>query len=532
MAEFSGLKILLPALLGGAVVSMLIERLLTPRPMLQRPAAAWLLHFGMWLIAFAFELSLFQRPWFAAAFVLAFVLFVVLVSNAKFSSLREPFIFSDFEYFTDALRHPRLYIPFLGWGRAALALAGFIAAVYGGLAFETPLTQAVGATAVFQAVGIIAALGVTMVAIGAMHLGPATYTPADDLQRLGLVASLWRYMADERKPIDSAAMSRVFPQLASTSTLANIVVVQSESFFDARRLFGGIDRNVLRHWDVLQRESVQHGRLKVAAWGANTVRTEFSFLSGLDIDSLGVHKFNPYRKLARSGIATLASYLRAQGYRTVCVHPYPASFYNRHIVFPKLGFDEFIDIKSFDTVGKSGPVFGDAGQCGPFDDASRCGPYIGDVTVAEKINALLAARAGDNDRPLFIFAITMENHGPLHWEKLSAAERQQYFTEPLPKSCDDLAVYVRHLTNADKMAGMLRAQLAASSIPAWLCFYGDHVPIMADVYAALGEPDGDTEYVIWGNSPVASQSQQRDLGIADLAATMLQHAHQNKEKNS
>ena len=125
MAEIYWVK-LLPALLGGAVVSVLIERLLTPRPMLKRPAATWMLHVGMWLLAFAFELSLFQRPWFAAAFVLAFLLFVVLVSNAKFSSLREPFIFSDFEYFIDALRHPRLYIPFLGWWRAALALAGFI----------------------------------------------------------------------------------------------------------------------------------------------------------------------------------------------------------------------------------------------------------------------------------------------------------------------------------------------------------------------------------------------------------------------
>lgn len=506
MAEIYWLKLLLPALLGGAVVSVLIERLLTPRPMLIRPAATWLLHVGMWLLAFAFELSLFQRPWFATAFVLALLLFVVLVSNAKFSSLREPFIFSDFEYFIDALRHPRLYIPFLGWWRAALALAGFVAAVYVGLAFEAPLTQALGIAAVFQAVALIAALGLTMVSIGAMRLGPATFKPVDDLQRLGLIASLWRYMADERKPIDSAMLSRVFPQLASTSTLANIVVVQSESFFDARRLFGGIDRGVLQHWDALQRESAQHGRLKVAAWGANTVRTEFSFLSGLDIDSLGVHQFNPYRKLARSGIATLASHLRAQGYRTVCVHPYPASFYNRHIVFPKLGFDEFIDIQSFDAAGKSGP-------------------YIGDLAVAEKITALLNASSRENDRPLFIFAITMENHGPLHWEKLGEAERSRHFTQTPPKGCDDLAIYVRHLANADKMVGVLRDQLAASPTPAWLCIYGDHVPIMADVYAALGAPDGDTEYVVWGNRFGDQPSQQCDLGIADLAATMLQKIH-------
>ena len=503
MAEFFWLKSLLPALLGGAVISVFVERLLTPQPLLRRPAATWLLHAGMWLMGFAFELCLFQRPWFAATFVLAFLLFVVLVSNAKFSVLREPFIFSDFEYFTDALRHPRLYIAFLGWWRAALAIAGFAAAVYVGLAFETPLPQPLWV----PATGIIAALGLVLLTVGAASLGPASFNPSADLQRLGLVGSLWRYMADERKPIDRATLPAVFEGSGvAPKTRPNIVVVQSESFFDARRLFSGIDRKVLAHWDALQRDSAQHGRLKVAAWGANTVRTEFSFLSGLDIDSLGVHKFNPYRKLARQGIATLASNLRAQGYRTVCVHPYPASFYNRDIVFPLMGFDEFIDIKRFDAAAKSGP-------------------YIGDVAVAEKIGALLGASADENDRPLFIFAITMENHGPLHWEKLSDAERREHFTAPLPMACNDLAVYVRHLANADKMVALLRDQLAASPTPAWLCFYGDHVPIMADVYAALAEPDGDTEYVIWGNRRGDSAPVKSDMRIADLAATLLRQVN-------
>ena len=504
MAELLALKVLLPALLGGAIVSMLIERLLTPTPSLQRPAATWMLHFGMWLLAFAFELSLFRRPWFAAAFVLAFLLFVVLVSNAKFKALREPFIFSDFEYFTDALRHPRLYIAFLGWWRAVLAVAGFGAAVYLGLMFEAALPRAVWVPGAL----LIAALGLALIAIGALQLGAANFNPIDDLQRLGLIGSLWRYMADERKPIDRALIETTFASASSPPhALANIVVVQSESFFDARRVFSGIDRQVLANWDALQKNAAQYGRLKVAAWGANTVRTEFSFLSGLAIKSLGVHQFNPYRKLARElaqqGIATLASHLRKLGYRTVCVHPYPASFYNRHIVFPQLGFDEFIDIKSFDGAVTARPA---------------SGPYIGDVAVAKKITALLDA----TDKPLFVFAITMENHGPLHWETLSDAERQSHFTAAPPAGCDDLAVYLRHLANADKMFAILREKLAASLTPAWLCVYGDHVPIMSGVYAALGEPDGDTEYVLWRNRG-AAPAVNRDLGVEALAAALLEN---------
>jgi len=32
-----------------------------------------------------------------------------------------------------------------------------------------------------------------------------------------------------------------------------------------------------------------------------------------------------------------------------------------------------------------------------------------------------------------------------------------------------------------------------------LCFFGDHVPILPDVYQAVGEPAGDTDYLIWSN---------------------------------
>src|SRR5690606_4826345 len=125
--------------------------------------------------------------------------------------------------------------------------------------------------------------------------------------------------------------------------LPDLVSVQSESFFDVRREFPEVQRSVLAQFDELCAQAVQYGELTVAARGANTVRSEFAFLSGVDVGTLGVHQFNPYRTLASSGkTATLPSYLRALGYRTVCIHPYHANFYRRDRVLPFLGFDEFI----------------------------------------------------------------------------------------------------------------------------------------------------------------------------------------------
>jgi phosphoglycerol transferase MdoB-like AlkP superfamily enzyme len=282
--------------------------------------------------------------------------------------------------------------------------------------------------------------------------------------------------------------------------LANLVVVQSESFFDVRRLYPPIRPEILREFDLLKSGARHQGKLTVPAWGANTVRTEFAFLSGLAGQALGVHRFNPYRKLARRGVPTLAGFLRNLGYRTLCVHPYPAAFYRRNQVLPLLGFDEFIDIRGFAGVEKTGP-------------------YIGDVALADKVCALLAASSA---RPIFIFVITMENHGPLHLEKVRPGEAEHHYLTPPPAGCDDLTIYLRHLRNADRMAGMLRDRLEALPGAGRLCWFGDHVPIMPTVYRALGVPDGQTDYFIWEKGGNPGNRAARAMDVEQLGLLLLE----------
>ncbi len=500
-----------PSVALSAGLSLLLERLLRPAPLAiwKRPVAALAIHLGFWLLALCFLLLLLHRPIFAASALLAGMLFVVLVSNAKYQALREPFIFQDFEYFSDALKHPRLYLPFLGAGRAVLAVCAFAAAFWAGLTLEESLLVALPAADFLSASALLATLGLIVLGLGVWQRPAVSFDAADDLRRLGLLTALWRYGEEEHVPCTLAspyvAYERALPARPAAAELAHLVVVQSESFFDARRLFAGVRRDVLREFDALQAAAVCHGQLEVAAWGANTVRTEFAFLSGLAGESLAVHRFNPYRCLARQGVATLASYLRRCGYRTVCVHPFSARFYARHKVFPRLGFDEFIDIRRF------------AG-------AARSGPYVGDVALAEQVGELLRHAS---EQPLFVFVISMENHGPLHLEDLLPGDVERLYSQPPPDRCDDLTIYLRHLANADRMAAMLRAELAASARPGGLCWYGDHVPIMPEVYRALGEPGGQTDYFIWrSDGPTRGDGQEgsgarRALKVEDLSRVFL-----------
>lgn len=502
MVDLPWLDVAMP-LFVGVGLSFLLECQLEPRAITpwKRHWASLCIHIGIWFLLFVFELVLFQRPWFAVFNVLALLLLVVQVNNAKYHSLREPFIFQDFEYFIDVLKHPRLYLPFLGVARTLIIAAGFIGALYGGVSFEPSLFEWMSIKDFLILLISLMVFGFGLFWLGANQKLPVTFDAETDLKQLGLLTSLWRYAEEERKdccfPIKDEFTESA---QASDGALPNLVVVQSESFFDARRLFSGIRTEVLQEFDAIKTSAVCHGQVEVPAWGANTVRTEFAFLSGLSAESIGVHRFNPYRKLAKQGILTLASFLKSLGYRTVCVHPYPASFYARDKVFPLLGFDEFIDIQSFNI-------------------ADKTGPYIGDVALAEKVCGILEA---SSTQAIFVFVITMENHGPLHLEKVSEGDVDRLYSTTPPEDCEDLTIYLRHLGNADRMAGMLRDRLDDLPGSNWLCWYGDHVPIMPKVYAATSTPSGRTDYLLWAKDKAQGDSAHLDLKVENLSALLLQ----------
>ena len=329
-----------------------------------------------------------------------------------------------------------------------------------------------------------------------------------DFSRLGFIPTLWHYgMLSRQHPVSLSPFETLSPKNITDpcyrSQLPHLVAVQSESFFDARALFSGISSDVLASFDRLKKTAMHHGKLTVPAWGANTVRTEFSFLSGIDEKALGVHRFNPFSAVTSGwDVASLAAFLKRLGYYTICIHPYPASFYLRHRVYPKLGFDEFLDIRHFDK-------------------AQTAGPYISDLAVTQKIIHIIKNKTA----PVFVFAITMENHGPLHLEKIEETELDLLYHAKPPAYHHDLSVYLRHLRNADQMIATLADTLSKMDYPASLCWFGDHVPIMPSVYKALGEPNGVTDYIIWSNQSVQPSQNPAPMPSFSLGIKWLKAMH-------
>lgn len=509
------------ALIVGIILSFGIEQLLRPRPLLgARRSPAISIHVGIWLLLFGLGVAVWQRPYFASGLNNAGLLLIVLVSNAKFASLREPFLLSDFRFFKALLRHPRLYLPFFGIVPAIACALAFLLLSGFALWLEPSMLPPLGTLPFLLFCLMAMGTGTALLLIGARVPMPITLDPAHDLQTLGLLASFVRYWQEERLNdagvLAQSLQGRFEPWLKPVSLpqQPHIVAVQCESFFDVRRVVDGraadvrLSPQVLENFDAFANAASQAGRLNVPAWGANTVRTEFAFLTGVAPESLGVHQFNPYRKLARCGVPTIASELKTRGYRTVCVHPFAASFYDRDVVFPALGFDEFIDINAF-------------------SESEKSGPYIGDAAVADKLATILGAA----NEPLFIFVITMENHGPLHQEKVAEGDHARLYANAPPAGYDEFTIYLRHLQHTDAMLGRIHAVLEGGARPGWLCAYGDHVPILPGVYDANDFSDGRTDYFIVGTGGQMAGLDRSDIAPEELAIALLRAAGVQEEKN-
>ena len=524
----------------------------------QRSLHSWpllLLHTGIWLLVHSVLILCTARPIFSLALSLAIFIILILVNNAKYKSLVEPFIFLDYDYFLDTIRCPRLFLPFFGVKAFVLATLAVLAALFGFFREEPP-AQRFQADSQAGALVLLSLLGLAFIhrALRSRLLPRLTFDPTRDLLQTGFLNALFLYARAQRtfpdicSPLhsflpsskkslaqpahdsapestcsqtDSAAdtactTSSGFPYLIvcrkKEMSLPHLVCVQSESFFDPRPLWDGIRTDVLASLDRLQGESCRSGQLIVPARGANTIRTEFAVLTGIEEEYLGIHRFNPYRALAHGWkVFSLPLLLKYLGYTTICLHPYMGSFYFRKHIFPDLGIDQFEDAKFFQA-------------------APRDGAYVADSALAARILECLDKAT----RPTFVLAITMENHGPLHLEKPDGIPQDKYLTRPLPADCLDLLIYLRHLKNADAMIKTLQTHLAAQTHPVSLCWYGDHIPIMPHVYATFGEPDGTVPYALWNNPGLVQQTAEHSSLSSPLSspASLTGQPHSLKDRQT
>lgn len=267
----------------------------------------------------------------------------------------------------------------------------------------------------------------------------------------------------------------------------DIVMVMSESFWDATRLPG------IKIWPdpIPTTRSVQSGHVFSPEFGGMTSNVEFEALTGFSNAFLPYGSI-PYQQYVRDQVPSLASFLRDEGYLTTAIHPFTSWFWNRGAVYQAFGFDTFLSEENMMPLAKRGPLASDA-------------------ALTEEI----IRRADSSRRPSFIFAVSLQGHGPYEPQRYSDVGHSVVAPGKSAKTSESILTYAEGSSDADKSLARLISWAKNRERPTVIALFGDHLPPLGPVYVETGfmkeqvaprrgtaeemKRNRETPLVIWSN---------------------------------
>lgn len=259
----------------------------------------------------------------------------------------------------------------------------------------------------------------------------------------------------EEEPLNTVSENGIQP---------NVIIIMSEAFWDPTIIKGiSFSKDPLPNFHRIQQVSTS-GFMISPQFGGGTSNVEFEVLTGLSMDFLPSGS-NAYQQYINTEIPSLASIYREKDYRTVAIHTYNKWFYNREKVYDYLGFERFIG--SEDII-----------------NPEYKGPFISDTEITKSIIEL----DKNTVRPLFIHAVTMQNHGPYD-QKRGQENTIKVSGDISNDSKGILENYTQGIFESDKEIGKLIEHFSKSDEPTILLFFGDHLPLLGSVYEDSGFVD-------------------------------------------
>ena len=301
-----------------------------------------------------------------------------------------------------------------------------------------------------------------------------------------------------------------------------ILYVMDESYWDVSELeqYGfQFDTDVSANLHALQQSSA-YGRVYSPSFGGGTCDVEFEALTGYSVSYLP-NGSKPYQQHVTKPMFALPSYLKTQGYQTAAVHCFWARYWSRDTAYPNLGLDDFISLEKMHGVEKVRRHYWTTG-------------LVTDDSMADQIIGQYETMKEKSDAPVFLHAVTMQNHTNYNKDNYPDDERVKVVSHPTglkPSTVGALEDFATGIRDADAMLGRLTEYFSQVDEPVILVFWGDHYnPIDSnyDVYTATGyasDSSADprlhqTTLLMWSNY----SDQQVDLGTIaayDISPVMM-----------
>jgi phosphoglycerol transferase MdoB-like AlkP superfamily enzyme len=290
----------------------------------------------------------------------------------------------------------------------------------------------------------------------------------------GFFANIQFLMVDKPEGYSSAQVEEVSEEasqleepepVGEPEQLPTIIAIMNESFTDMGAVGEGsitLEPDNLSFFHSLQESGdVVWGTAYSSVYGGNTCNSEYEFLTGNTTAFLPTGS-KPYQQYVDHEQTSLVSLLKdTYDYECIAIHPGQRSAWQRDTAYEYLGFDEFIDVSQFDVHRTL--------EHGMTSDASSY-----DQVIYEYEHR-------DEDKPLFLFNVTIQNHGGYENEEFENTVQ----IKEAPGEYPQAEQYLSLVQKSDEALEDLINYFSQQEDPVVILFFGDHWPNLEEEFYSL-----------------------------------------------
>ena len=243
----------------------------------------------------------------------------------------------------------------------------------------------------------------------------------------------------------------------------DIIVIQSESFIDPTKTMDSnkFSMDPLPYFHQLEKKSDAF-TVTSPVFGGGTANAEFEMITGISTVFFPAD-MTVYSGYLNKPTISMGSILRDQGYYSYLLHPFLGDFYKRNQIYSLLGFNEF---DSLESMVADDPEIYNRGLAYPG------AMYINDL---ELTNQIINKLEKNEEKPKFIFAVSMQGHVPYGGPEEYAISYTGSDIEN-PEYLEEFNGYLTSLRATDESIKELIEYLKNREKPSIVLFYGDHQP--------------------------------------------------------
>ena len=312
------------------------------------------------------------------------------------------------------------------------------------------------------------------------------------------------------------------PTAVEQGKTPNVIVIMNESFSDLS-VVGDIETNVpyMPYIDSIQDETIQ-GNAYVSTIGTGTSNTEYEFLTGNTMAFLPAGS-NAYQLYVKEQQPSLVSTLMSQGFSANAFHPYFESSWNRPQVYEDMGFEDFISVEDlfgqelvdkYVNSGYSYNLYKRLLRQKYPGQQILLRRFVSDAYDFQQIEQMYEEK--DPDQPMFLFNVTIQNHGAYTVEDYPA----EVTVEDAPGVYPKAEQYLTLANKTDEAFRQLVEYFEQQTEPTIIVMFGDHQPSVEQEFLDMAygvSEDGMTmeqymdkyrvPYVVWANFPLEEEEQ-------------------------